>query len=604
MRKLVRPRRTALTRRKLEANGHNLSKYRTLVVVAGGLLATAIYAASVITALASSPRSPGLQEALVSQIGLVDRGQAVGVASRLGYASGWVAYRSGAVVAYGGAPYLGSGLARSAPVVGIAASPSGKGYWLVTASGQVIGFGDARKYSGPSPRTTVRGIAASAHGHGYLLLDRTGKVYPYGDAVSYGGASGCPGPFRAIATTPDRKGYWLISATGRVYNFGDAPNYGPRAPQLTGGQSFLAFGATPNGRGYQEVTMSGRILSSGDTPGFSTTDPSTTITTVKVTTSMALSSSSTTAKHTPAPATSSLAVDAGRAMTVASATTSAPTTPTVASPRPVGNDPGPWHLVFDSEFNGSSLDHSQWSTGAAGGTGLTSGYNTLEQECYDPAQVRVTGGALDLTAIAKKESCYDWNLRSVVTEPYASGAVSTDRIFSFTYGYMEARIWLPSGPDGIADWPAFAATGQNWPTDGEIDVLEGLHGQACAHFNGPSGAGLPGFCSTVTFTGGWYTFAADWEPGSVTYYYDGTEVWSDTSGVTSEPMYLILCLAASTHWAPITVPATMQVDYVRVWQHRAVTTCSPRVRETGIYASTSRPVRARGPGRRGGAAPP
>ena len=62
-------------------------------------------------------------------------------------------------------------------------------------------------------------------------------------------------------------------------------------------------------------------------------------------------------------------------------------------------------------------------------------------------------------------------------------------LFSFTYGYMEARIWLP-GSGEIADWPAFWADGQNWPTDGENDVLEGLGGQACAHFHNPAGADL------------------------------------------------------------------------------------------------------------------
>ena len=68
--------------------------------------------------------------------------------------------------------------------------------------------------------------------------------------------------------------------------------------------------------------------------------------------------------------------------------------------------------------------------------------------------------------------------------------------FNFTYGYMEARIWLP-GSARIADWPAFWADGQNWPTDGEIDVLEGLSGQACVHFHnsaggaGPAPAGIP-----------------------------------------------------------------------------------------------------------------
>ena len=44
----------------------------------------------------------------------------------------------------GDAPFLGSGVGRSAaPVVGLAATPSGRGYWLLAADGAVAGFGDA-----------------------------------------------------------------------------------------------------------------------------------------------------------------------------------------------------------------------------------------------------------------------------------------------------------------------------------------------------------------------------------------------------------------------------------------------------------------------------
>ena len=216
----------------------------------------------------------------------------------------------------------------------------------------------------------------------------------------------------------------------------------------------------------------------------------------------------------------------------------------------------PWNLVFDSEFNGSSLDTSQWSTGWLG-SGITQPVNSYEQECYDPAQVSVANGELDLTAIAEAETC------GGVTRPYASGIVTTDGLFSFTYGYMEARIWLP-GSGEIADWPAFWAVGQNSPPDGEIDLVEGRNGLACAHFH--NSAGALGTCESGTFTGGWHTFAADWEPGSITFYYDGTEIYEDTSGITSAPMYLILNLALDGSPSN-TVPATMRVDYVRVWQH-------------------------------------
>ena len=66
----------------------------------------------------------------------------------------WVAGADGGIFAYDGAGYFGSlpGLKVTpvAPIVGIAATPSGKGYWLVGADGGVFCFGDAQ-YLGSLP---------------------------------------------------------------------------------------------------------------------------------------------------------------------------------------------------------------------------------------------------------------------------------------------------------------------------------------------------------------------------------------------------------------------------------------------------------------------
>ena len=200
---------------------------------------------------------------------------------------------------------------------------------------------------------------------------------------------------------------------------------------------------------------------------------------------------------------------------------------------------------------------SEWSAGWFG-SGITGPVNSSELDCYDPSQVSEGDGELDITLIAQPATC------SGMTEPYTTGIVTTDGTFSYTYGYYEVRAWLPASGASIANWPAIWADGQDWPTDGELDVFEGLDGSPCWHFHDPSGG--PGGCATANYTGGWHTFGADWEPGSVTYYYDGQDVGTITSGVTSSPMFLILDYATSAD-SPILAPATMRIDYVRVWQH-------------------------------------
>ncbi len=237
---------------------------------------------------------------------------------------------------------------------------------------------------------------------------------------------------------------------------------------------------------------------------------------------------------------------------------------TGASSGPPGA-PSSWHLGFDDEFNQSSLNTSYWSTGWYG-SGLTGPIDTSDElVCYDPTHVLLGGGELNLNLTATPESCQSGS--GMLNEPYASGMVTTNGKYTFTYGYIEARVWLPgNGP--ITNWPAIWAveSGGTWPANGELDVLEGLGGKACYHFHNSSGG--PGGCSQATFTGGWHTFAADWEPGSVTWYYDGVQVGQLTNGVTSWPMYLLLDLSTDhTYGGAIQAPATMRVDYLKVWQH-------------------------------------
>ena len=218
-------------------------------------------------------------------------------------------------------------------------------------------------------------------------------------------------------------------------------------------------------------------------------------------------------------------------------------------------------VLFDDQFNGTRLDRTKWRPNWLAGTdaAVTKPVNSQEQSCYDPAQVSVGGGALHLRAVARPCTA-----NNGITYPYASGLVETAHDFLFTFGRLEARIWVQPGSGAIRNWPAFWSNGTGtWPWTGELNVMEGLRGSACWHFHSLSGG--PGGCTALANPSGWHTYAADWRPGSVTYFYDGVPVGRITTGITSAPMYLVLNLGIS--WSaspPVAVPSEMLVDYVRV----------------------------------------
>ena len=220
------------------------------------------------------------------------------------------------------------------------------------------------------------------------------------------------------------------------------------------------------------------------------------------------------------------------------------------------------HVLFFDDFNGSSLNLKKWQPNWLAGDNRTTTkpVNSHEASCYAPSQVSVGSGSLHLRATSRR--CRASNGH---TYSYASGLVNTRKHFTFTYGRLEARIWMPPGTSSRThNWPAFWANGTGtWPKTGEIDVVEGLSGSNCYHFHSPSGG--PGGCAPMRNAGGWHTFAADWRPGRVSYLYDGKQVGTIRQGITNSPMFLILNLGVSSSISPpIRVPSEMRVDYVRV----------------------------------------
>ena len=156
----------------------------------------------------------------------------------------------------------------SAPLIGIASTTDGKGYWQVASDGGVFAFGDAMFYGsmgGKSLNAPVVGIAATPDGKGYWEVASDGGIFAFGDAMFYGsmGGKSLNAPVVGIAATPDGKGYWEVASDGGVFAFGDAMFYGSM-----GGKSLNApvvgIAATPDGKGYWEVASDGGVFAYGD----------------------------------------------------------------------------------------------------------------------------------------------------------------------------------------------------------------------------------------------------------------------------------------------------------------------------------------------------
>ena len=75
------------------------------------------------------------------------------------------------------------------PIVGMAATPDGGGYWLVAADGGIFAFGDAAFYEstgGMHLNQPIVGMAATPDGRGYYLVAADGGIFCFGTAQFFG----------------------------------------------------------------------------------------------------------------------------------------------------------------------------------------------------------------------------------------------------------------------------------------------------------------------------------------------------------------------------------------------------------------------------------
>ena len=267
--------------------------------------------------------------------------------------------------------------------------------------------------------------------------------------------------------------------------------------------------------------------------------------------------------------------------------------------------------VWRDEFDGNSLDGTKW-------TALNGGWKDENQQvrnCYTRSDenINVSGGSLNLIGLYKPgATCTGGNTK---TGNFTSGFVQTKNKAYFKYGYIEARIKMPKNK---STWPGFwmspnnSPYGPGWPDWGEIDIVEakGSNRQFAAsdaHWrdkNTPTGQtgshrNRQGVIPSSKFgtnndTTEWHTYGVKWTEGKLEYFIDGewhhtiTEFKNSNStgspnGPFDQDFFLRLNLAIGGNYIdspwddPINsvgaangegFPATMSVDYVRVYERR------------------------------------
>ncbi len=242
--------------------------------------------------------------------------------------------------------------------------------------------------------------------------------------------------------------------------------------------------------------------------------------------------------------------------------------------------PEGYKLVWNDEFDYEGLpDSNRWGYQTGG-----HGWTARELQLYtnaDPDNVRVTNGHLSINALMEKigrNSC-------------TSARMVTKKKADFERGYFEIRAKFPEG-EGLrsAIWMVGDTVSKiGWPKAGEINIVEhygvfptvvGAAVQTPDNYwmdKGQKG----GSRVLQTATSDFHIYSCEWTKDQLVFSVDGEPFWDYAPQVGrgeagwpfNWPFYLVMNLSVGGERGPKTAnitqgifPATMMVDYVRVYQ--------------------------------------
>ncbi|MCL6219614.1 family 16 glycosylhydrolase [Zunongwangia pacifica] len=226
------------------------------------------------------------------------------------------------------------------------------------------------------------------------------------------------------------------------------------------------------------------------------------------------------------------------------------------------------NLVWEEEFDGSTLDTDSWNFETGNGD---NGWGNNEKQYYTAENVVVSDGTLKINAIAESTNGFD----------YSSARITTMDKQEFKYGRVEVRAKLP---EESGTWPAIWMLGSNfaevgWPASGEIDIMEHVGNDlgrvlGTLHMPGNSGGeGISKGTDVENVASEFHTYTLEWTADHILFAVDNVvfhEYKNNAETPFNQPFFLILNVAMGGTLGgeidPNFTQDTMEVDYVKVFQ--------------------------------------
>jgi beta-glucanase (GH16 family) len=212
-------------------------------------------------------------------------------------------------------------------------------------------------------------------------------------------------------------------------------------------------------------------------------------------------------------------------------------------------------------------------------------------ECFvdSPNNVSVANGVLTLTVRKEAAPFTCTSPQGDYQTQYTSEQVATYGTFAQAYGRFEVRAKVPgTSIPGLQSsfwlWPDNQTKYGGWPLSGEIDIAEmysAFNDRAIpfVHYNNYQDPYVTNNYCMVSDLGQFHTYTVEWTTEMLTFTYDGqtclVDNWNPMSPQTKPQPFDQPFIVALTQLLGVSnnsfdpnatpLPASTQVDYVRVW---------------------------------------
>ncbi|WP_134672583.1 glycoside hydrolase family 16 protein [Halorussus marinus] len=249
-----------------------------------------------------------------------------------------------------------------------------------------------------------------------------------------------------------------------------------------------------------------------------------------------------------------------------------------------------WELAFEDQFEAGSLDTDKWGIGFGWGMDTSASYERISE---DNVQVENEKLQLAVTHNGGPDSVYAGSVHTKNKHYYGPGS------------YWEAKIRTPDRHGLLpAFWAKSNAPTPNWPP--EIDFFEMLgnnpnRSSHNIHYDTSGGMSGNHASDTMAYDGidsttNWHVYGCAWFEDRIEMYVDGNRVGTHTNATAMEsmrtgaPFYMMLNIHVgktgepdfSEQWGD-----TMEVDWVRVWEHTDGSSTSQESTQTESQTETA-----------------